>query len=254
MTVKERYKKERRRVQQFIKRAEKRGYTFVHDILPAIPKRITEASIRRLEKLTPKKLYEKSRYSGEHGQDISGTRARELERSASAKKASTARRVKQNMQENVSRETIESAYTEKILPENLRDALESEPEYEPVASNEVDFTPPTSSALSVSQVTMTIINQFRERASHFNQIAYQLINEWLTNAILYYGNTHVAKMLEDGAAAGHVLTYEVLYDENKLYRFLSDFLDFLPGLEEGDKELIMESVFDEYNEWVDVNV
>lgn len=248
MTVKERYKKERKRVQQFIKRAEKRGYTFVHDILPAIPKRITEASVRRLEKLTPKKLYEKSRYSGEQGQDISGTRARELERSAAAKKASTTRRVKQNVEKNVSRETLNIDFDEETIPENLRDALESEPEYEPVMTNEPDFTPPTSSALSVSQVTMTIINQFRERATHFNQIAYNIIDNWLTNAILQHGNTAVAKMLEDGAAAGHVLTYEVLYDENKLYRFLSDFLDFLPGLEEGDKDLIMESVFDEYSE------
>lgn len=240
MTVKERYKKERRRIQRFIKSAEKRGYEFVTEILPSIPKRITEASIRRLEKLTPSTLYKKSKYHDPvTGEIISGERGREKERSQSARKAAVRRKEKQN----VSRETLQRKIeeTERATPE---------PEYEGAdyESNDTAFTPPQSSVLGVSQVTQTIISQFRQRASNFNPTAYQIIDNWLTNAILKYGNTAVAKMLEKGAQAGHVLSYEVLYDENKLYQFLTDFLDYIPDMEQEDKEEILQSVFNEYEE------
>lgn len=239
MTVKERYKKERRRIQRFIKSAEKRGYEFITDILPSIPKRITQSSIRRLEKLTPSALYKKSKYHDPiTGEQISGERAREQERSLSAKKAARTRKEK-----NVSRETLRRQVEE--IERNIPEPEYEGPDYE---SNESTFTPPAPSALGVSQVTQTIIAQFRERASHFNPAAYQIIDNWLTNAILKYGNTAVAQMLQSGAQAGHVLSYEVLYDENKLYQFLSDFLDYIPDMSSEDKEDILQSVFDEYTE------
>ena len=54
------YRKERKRIQAFIRRAEKRGYIFEQNVLPATPKKITQASVRRLQKLTAKALYEKA--------------------------------------------------------------------------------------------------------------------------------------------------------------------------------------------------
>lgn len=62
MTIKEQYRKERRRIQQFLRRAEKRGYLFEEDILPPIPKAITKASVRRLAKLKPDFLYSHAHY------------------------------------------------------------------------------------------------------------------------------------------------------------------------------------------------
>ena len=56
------YRKQRRRVQSFVSRAKKRGYQFIENIIPKIPKKITKASVERLKKLTPKKLYEKAEY------------------------------------------------------------------------------------------------------------------------------------------------------------------------------------------------
>ena len=43
------YNKQVRRIKNFIKRAEKRGYEFNEDILPKTPKRITKQAIKRLE-------------------------------------------------------------------------------------------------------------------------------------------------------------------------------------------------------------
>ena len=42
------YNKQVRRIKNFIKRAEKRGYEFNEDILPKTPKRITKQAIKRL--------------------------------------------------------------------------------------------------------------------------------------------------------------------------------------------------------------
>lgn len=53
------YMRERRRIQSWLRRAASRGFETQYK-LPAIPKRITEASVRRLAKITPEYLYNKS--------------------------------------------------------------------------------------------------------------------------------------------------------------------------------------------------
>lgn len=88
MTVQEEYKKERRRIQRFIRNAEKRGYQFDFE-LPQVPKKITKASVSRLQKITPKTLYQKAVYGGEAtgGEIVSASAGRQAERKASSQKA-----------------------------------------------------------------------------------------------------------------------------------------------------------------------
>lgn len=57
--LKSAYSKARSRVRNLINRYKKKGYD-VEIQIPAIPKRITEASIRRLEKITPKAVRKKT--------------------------------------------------------------------------------------------------------------------------------------------------------------------------------------------------
>lgn len=88
------YRKEVRRAQQFIYRAEGRGYRF-NVTLPPQPKRITQASIRRIKKLTPTELYKKATYlDPETGDIVTGLQGRKLERTAAAKKAAKSRKTK----------------------------------------------------------------------------------------------------------------------------------------------------------------
>lgn len=54
------YRKERKRVRDFISRARRKGEIIPSDVLPPIPKRITQGSINRLKKLTAKALHEKA--------------------------------------------------------------------------------------------------------------------------------------------------------------------------------------------------
>lgn len=51
------YRRERRRIQQTIRRAKAEGFIFETEHLPARPKTITEASVRRLQAITRERIY-----------------------------------------------------------------------------------------------------------------------------------------------------------------------------------------------------
>lgn len=95
------YAKERKRVKTFVRRAEKRGYSFPESIVPSIPKRKTEASIRKLKKLTKEVLYSKASYGGEasFGEIVSGKEGLKLERELRAKRAAKTRKEKKEAEQ-----------------------------------------------------------------------------------------------------------------------------------------------------------
>lgn len=65
--IEKKYYKERKLVLQRISRAKKRGFIVPEKLLPAIPKKITAGSIRRLEKLSAKYIQKKSEFKGKKG-------------------------------------------------------------------------------------------------------------------------------------------------------------------------------------------
>lgn len=74
------YRRERQRIQRQINRMTKRGYD-VPELLPKIPKKITEASVRRLKKLTTEKLYKESRFIDfETGEILTSEEGQKLEK------------------------------------------------------------------------------------------------------------------------------------------------------------------------------
>lgn len=88
------YQKQVKRIKQIITRAEKRGYRFENkqSIIPPKPKRITQASIRRLKEIKPITLYKKSTYLTDTGEVVKGTIGRTIERKESARKGVQKRR------------------------------------------------------------------------------------------------------------------------------------------------------------------
>lgn len=75
-----------RRIKRFISAAEKRGYSFPQEL----KENLTTYSTHKLKTLTPQQLYKQSTYgTGEY--EMSGERARYIERSTSAKKAARTR-------------------------------------------------------------------------------------------------------------------------------------------------------------------
>ena len=94
-TVRPVVKAYRKAVSNFFRKARsmaKRGYV-IDAVLPEEPKKITEASVRRIKKISAN-LYKKSYYVTEEGEVISGEKGRKYERSRAAKKAAETRKRK----------------------------------------------------------------------------------------------------------------------------------------------------------------
>ena len=107
----------RKAVSAFFRKARsmvRRGYV-VNTVLPNEPKKITEASVRRIKKISSN-LYKKSSYVTEEGKVISGEKGRKYERSRAAKKAAETR--KRHKQERLVR------YDWQIAFEWLEDIIE----------------------------------------------------------------------------------------------------------------------------------
>lgn len=93
----EAWKKELKRLQQFIRRAKKRGYTFPDDVIPERPNRITQKQLSKIKGINPQTLYSQAEfYNPETGETISGLEGRTFERKRSAKKAQLTKAIKQS--------------------------------------------------------------------------------------------------------------------------------------------------------------
>ncbi len=86
------YRKERNRAKGLISRWKKRGYIFDKELVPPIPKRITEASIRRLKKITADTVYNAAFgwVEPRTGEVLTPQQGRSVERKKSRKKMSEA--------------------------------------------------------------------------------------------------------------------------------------------------------------------
>lgn len=74
------YNRELKRIKQFIRRAEKRGFNYIDNVIPEKPIKITKKSVKELQKLTPKALYSKATYKDPNtGAVLTGTQGRQLE-------------------------------------------------------------------------------------------------------------------------------------------------------------------------------
>lgn len=122
-TLKKQYTSQRRRIQRFIKNAEKRGFSFTskETILPKIPKKITKASINRLKKITSDTLYRKATYLTDEGVVVSGWKGRFIERSNASKKAAKTRKLKR---QSLTKEKISKQPTQIPMPDVSPEWLE----------------------------------------------------------------------------------------------------------------------------------
>ena len=75
------YERNRKRLQEAVKKAEKRGYEFTSQVIPDRPQKITQASVRRLEKIKTEDIYKKARFIDyETGEIIEGVDYRKYEK------------------------------------------------------------------------------------------------------------------------------------------------------------------------------
>lgn len=130
----EQYRRERRRVNQLIRRAEKRGFIIPKSAKPGKPlKRPTEKSIERLKAITPEAIYERAKYKSQ-GKTYRGEEARKIARKeareqTAKKKAEQAK----SKAEQAAREEAEKIFNMEIAElEKAAEKPAPTPETEPI--------------------------------------------------------------------------------------------------------------------------
>lgn len=129
----EQYRRERRRVNQLIRRAEKRGFIIPKSAKPGKPlKRPTEKSIERLKAITPEAIYERAKYKSQ-GKTYRGEEARKIARKE-AREQTAKRKAEQakSKAEQAAREEAEKIFNIEITGlEKAAEKPASRPETEP---------------------------------------------------------------------------------------------------------------------------
>lgn len=64
------FQKERRRLLQAVRRAEKQGYIFPEDVVPTLPKRVTKKQLEKIQATKPSDLYKVAQYVFEETGEI----------------------------------------------------------------------------------------------------------------------------------------------------------------------------------------
>ena len=210
------YNRERRRIQRQISRMSQRGYDVPENILPPRPKRITAASVRRLQKITTPRLYERSHFIVvETGEIITGAEGRRLERQKSARRAAETRRV-------------------------AREVKREYREPEPPSVYEVEYVQFDEQILTVFQMEMTEIYGRNEKLFNY-------ISRWFQMARQRYGDEDFADALERAKANGEWPSWEGVSDSEILVGKLTGILEMIGGTSGGRQEIL--EALEEGEDW-----
>ena len=219
------YEKELKRIKQFISRASKRGFMWEDNVIPARPKRVTKKSVERLKKITPSVLYKKGKFVDiDTGEILPATVGRQIERKKSAEKAAKTRKRNKN-------KPNKDYPTTPDVPDYRPDV----PDYEPEDNYYPEFT---DIVISMFQATL---NQFP------NAEGTQLLLRWLDQLIADNGRGNVAQMLQDGASAGLIVTWETVYKSTDTKTYMTEMMNYLPDQGSIYSEQIMDMM--EQIEW-----
>lgn len=220
--LEKKYNQQRKRIKRFISTHEKRGYSF-ENVLPDKPKKITQASVRRLEKITPQYLYQRGQYGGElsYGEIVSAKRGLILEKQEH-------KRVREERKLLQQREIKARQYH----------------------TNSKGFKVPTNISSDKSLFDHSVIQGFRINLLNYNEHANLILNTWLDKVLSIYGVHDTAIMLERGAEAGYLVNRKIVYDSTQMNNYMSAMLDYLPDVGPLTKSEIMEAMEEEdFNEY-----
>lgn len=100
------YQKERRRLLQAVSRAEKQGYIFPEDIVPKLPKRVTNKRLEKIQATKPSDLYKIAQYVYEETGEIvtAEQRKQEVKQQGIAKAKATRKKKSKQSKINVPKE------------------------------------------------------------------------------------------------------------------------------------------------------
>ena len=228
--LEELYQKERKALLQKARRARSRGYTPPE--IPKKPKRITEGSIRKLRNLR-EHLIEKSTYKTETGKIITGKERQKQERQAKAKKGAETRKRKQEERTKQTQQTTQQPAQPPPKPQ--------QPE------NPVGFAD-------------AVINNYMSELSKWEQTNNEKVRKnagrvanWIESLLEKNEKEQVAIMIEEGAQAGNILTFWVLYDKDLTDEYMTEMIRFFPGMTGQEREEMQKEVAEDEEGYMPVD-
>ena len=221
------YNKERARIKRQINRLRKRGYEIDDDILPDKPKRVTQASINRLAKITLNKLYEKSiKLDEETGEIIEGKEAKKIEASEQAKKAAKTRKI--NREEN--------SITLNVVTKK---------DYEEIQFSVDDYSKP----YVPSEDDLTIGRFFDDLENFKYGKGFTHLWKWANDMLSQLGRQDFAEMVKEAYADGNIITWECAYNDTEATKYISTLKRYIPdGYNKREFMSKIEEGFDSYDE------
>lgn len=198
------YRKERKRINQFLNRAMERGYIFPERLFHE-HKNINKQAVESLKKLTTKELYKKAQYSGWHVPEgkvvVSGEEGRKLERKAAAQKA---------------KETIERKKHDTELP----------------SQDDMFARTVVQNYISRIEQVPTIIRKGEPEGG-----AKKLLLSWINQMIKENGYWGTSEMILKGEESGTLLTFKVLNYFDIAVQYIGMMIVYLPeyGVQYGEE-------------------
>lgn len=183
-------KKNLKRIKQFVRRAEKRGYSFSEKAIPTLPKTITEKTLSYYKSITPEKLYKKAVYVSPQGTKIKASERRKQERKQAAEKAARTRKRWAEVQEYPIELSVSSENEMNMLFQTFVDMFES-------------WTPES---------------WYSEELSKFKQRDRSRALGILNGAREELDDTVVAINIQSNATRLHELANKILYESGNKYR------------------------------------
>lgn len=217
------YKQLVKNLKSKIYRYEKKGFSF--DIeLPPLPKRVLKKDIDYL-RIVEKNLFQSAFYvDNTTGEVLSGSEAKEYYYA----------KIKEKRQA-VLKENVIKGKKKKEVHANANGEME-------------DYTP--EKYIPFPEEAPRVIEMYRHGViDRFPNSAKPVMERFLKETIDEYGEDAVAEMLNKADDAGLVLTGEIAYDSQKLSAHIAEMLEFLPGLSNLDKAVILDAVEEEIEDW-----
>ena len=214
------YSKQRKRIQSFIRKHEKEGFYFEENVLPAIPKKITKASVSRLKKITPQKLYSKAVYAGEasYGEVVSSYKGRQLRKQEAKKKREKRQRLK--------KQRIKTPH-----PKHIKEKVSTDKSFY---------------ARTVLSGWYGLLETCSKGA------AYPLLRRWMNKLIRDNGEEVIAKMLEDAANNGYILVWSVAYKITEAIEYMGNVMKYIQDYGHLYMDLYMDDMEEYIQYWKDL--
>lgn len=195
------YQKERRRLLQAIRRAEKQGYIFPEDIVPELPKRVTKKRLEQIQKIKPKQLYKKAEFVYQETGEIvpAEKRKQEVKQQAIIKAKETRKRKKK-----ISVPSVPKYYPTISIIDTIRDRIS---ELTREAKPPVPIDNRKNELLAIFEDTVTMFGDNIAEYEHYLEAHESEIAE-LLNVISYDSNAE--QISASFVALGRILNAQSL--------------------------------------------